>query len=112
MRSFWNTVISATASVVLTAGIVAYADPALADVPTGGAQVKVAFDRGAIMTVAGHAALERRIRMAASTVCESGATGDHIAEATCRETAVIHAEAALADQLAQQPAAAMQVATR
>ncbi len=109
MRTFWTDFLSAAGSVALTIGIVSFATPAAANTITDGApRAVVAFNKADTATADGRAAIERRIRMAAMNVCETGDAGQKMAESKCRSEAVARAE----QDLAAQSVPAVEVATR
>jgi UrcA family protein len=109
MRTFWTDFLSAAASVALTIGIVAFATPAAANTTLGDTpHAVIAFSKADIATVDGRAAIERRIRMAAENVCQTGDAGQQIAESRCRSEAVARAQ----QDLNAQSSPVVQVAAR
>lgn len=109
MRTFWTDFLSAAASATLTIGIVTFATPAAANTMIGDTpRAVVAFQQADTATAGGRAAIERRIRLAADNVCETGDAGQRIAESLCRSEAVARAE----KDLDAQSGAVVQVAAR
>jgi UrcA family protein len=109
MRTFWTDFLSAAASVALTIGIVAFATPAAANTTLGDIpHAVVAFHQADTATADGRAAIERRIRMAAANVSETGDAGQRITEARCRSEAVARAK----QDLDAQSGPVVQVAAR
>ena len=93
MRTFWTDLLSAAGSAALTIGIVAFATPAAANTTLGDTpHAVVAFHQADTATAGGRATIERRIRMAADNVCQTGDAGQRIAESRCRSEAVARAE--------------------
>lgn len=113
MSAIWNNMICAVASVALTAGIVAYADPAFASTPAeAGPRVALSFDAAKAATPAGRADIQRRIRFAADQVCDTNDAGARIAETRCREQAVAGAQQQLDQRVAMDSTTAVQIAAR
>jgi UrcA family protein len=111
MRTFWTNTVSAVASVILTAGIVAFASPGAANAAVTAPQVRLVFDPAAVTDAAGRALLERRIHSAASRVCDSGQSHQWIAEAQCRDQAIAQADRDLAVRLSMVVNPAVQLAS-
>ncbi|WP_454883962.1 UrcA family protein [Sphingomonas oryzagri] len=80
MRNFVTTLMFAGASLLGTVGIVAYADPAMAETPTA----TVHYQSAELASADGRAAIAKRIRFAAARVCDTGEAGQQFAEGTCR----------------------------
>src|SRR6187402_3044109 len=76
MRTFWTDLLSAAGSAALTIGIVAFATPAAANTTLGDTpHAVVVFHQADTATAGGHTTIERRIRMAADNVCQTGDAG-------------------------------------
>ncbi|MDH7637556.1 UrcA family protein [Sphingomonas oryzagri] len=91
MRKFVTTLMFAGASLLGTAGIVAYADPAMAETPTA----TVHYQSAELASTDGRAAIAKRIRFAAARVCETTEAGQQFAEGACRTQAYAGAAAEL-----------------
>lgn len=90
--------VAAVASLLLTAGVVAFAEPASADVAAPRTVVQIADLN--LASAAGKATADRRIQAAAAQVC--GTDGSAMSPAgQCRADAITRARQALQIQLAQ-----------
>lgn len=98
--SFFSNTLFATASIALTAGIVAAsAAPAAASVPTETApQTVVRYADLNLADQGGRADLDARIRAAADTVCPSESATD-VAVMQCRRKAITQAHRDIAERL-------------
>lgn len=113
MHRYSNAAISAAFSVMITCGVVAYADPAVASPSVIGVpHFVVAFDRASLASAAGRDALDSRIRKAASQVCRTNEAGQQITEMLCRDEAMARAWHDLDQLTAHQPPTAVRVAAR
>ncbi|WBO22221.1 UrcA family protein [Sphingomonas abietis] len=112
MRTFWTNTVSAAASVILTAGIVAFATPGTANAAVVAApQIRLSVDPAAATDAASRALLERRIHSAASQVCDTRQSQEWIAEAQCRAQAIAQADRDVAVQLSMLVNPAVQLAS-
>jgi UrcA family protein len=101
MRSLYSNAMIAVASVVAASGLVAFADPANADVPAV-PQVAVQIADLDLASPHGRVTAERRIYAAVDQVCDqNGDDGDPLGPyAQCREQAITRAKAALGTKIA------------
>lgn len=100
MRSFLTNAAFCLASAVLTSGIVAFSDPAVANVPNHDvAGVAVSTHDLDLHSIAGRSTAERRIRFAARSVCD-GELFAPIEASQCRTQAIKDADRALQAEIA------------
>jgi UrcA family protein len=107
MRDLFKSLMFVGMSFVGTVGLVAYADPALAETPT----VAVHYTSAELASVDGRDAIAKRISAAASRVCATTEAGRSMAEATCKAQAYADAEKTLG-QVTADAASPVQIAVR
>jgi UrcA family protein len=111
MRTIFSNMLFSAASLTLTAGLVAYADPGIASVPQPAtAQTRVVYGDLDLQTAAGRATLDQRLHSAADQVCTTGAMTDRFESGACRKQAIANAREALGAKTADAGTTAVQVA--
>lgn len=99
MSTLLNRAVTAFASFGITTAIVAFANPAHADVAVAAPQVKVQVADLNLASLAGQTTAMRRIRAAADQVCASD-NGRLTAQPNCRDQAIAEAARELHDRTA------------
>jgi UrcA family protein len=100
MRNALTTLMFVGASFVGTAGLVAYADPAMAEAPASVPTAAVHYTPAELVSADGRTAIEKRIRLAASRVCYTNDAADRFGAMDCRAQAYAAAEKALGQAVA------------